>query len=294
MALGPDTSLSYPYAMATAEQIQPPLRIAPDRAPFARRIEEASLNAWPAMQQTLLDGWVLRFSKGFTKRSNSIVPLYPGVAQTTGHDDTTALLEKIRYCENLYAREQLQTVFRLTSIAADGDEDAAQYSLDAVLAERGYRLADTSLVLCRALPTPTSDPLASGAEFKMLPLADWLDAYCRLTGMDDPVRGLHNIILKSIAGDCGFAVLESNGQPIACGLAVVEGELIGLFDIYTEQASRNLGLGKRIVAGLLDWAYERGARWAYLQMVADNAPAAALYEQLGFEELYRYWYRIAS
>ena len=127
----------------------------------------------------------------------------------------------------------------------------------------------------------------------MLPLADWLDAYCVLTGMDEPVRGLHNIILKSIAGDCGFGVLTYKDRPVACGLAVVEGELIGLFDVYTEQASRNLGLGKQIVEGLLAWARSRGANWAYLQMVADNAPAAALYRRLGFEELYRYWYRIA-
>jgi len=34
---------------------------------LSKRIEEASLNAWPALQHLLFDGWILRFSKGYTR-----------------------------------------------------------------------------------------------------------------------------------------------------------------------------------------------------------------------------------
>ena len=222
---------------------------------------------------------MLRFSRGFTKRSNSIVPLYPSRARAS-------LAEKIRYCENLYAREQLQTVFRLTSIPDDG----AVATLDAELEQRGYELADTSLVL--SAPLGLSETGAQTA-IELLPLESWLSVYCTLTGMPEPARSLHGLILNSIAGECGFGVVRVDGEPVACGLGVVERELIGLFDIYTSDTHRGSGYGKTMVAGLLDWARDQGAERAYLQMVEDNAPAKALYERLGFEEIYRYWYRVS-
>ena len=111
--------------------------------------------------------------------------------------------------------------------------------------------------------------------------------------MPEPARSLHGLILNSIAGECGFGVVRVAGEPVACGLGVVERELVGLFDIYTSDAHRGAGFGNTMVAGLLNWAREQGAERAYLQMVEDNIPASALYERLGFEEIYRYWYRVS-
>ncbi len=41
-----------------------------------RLIEEISMDAWPSAQTLLYDGWVLRFSGGYTRRANAVYPLY--------------------------------------------------------------------------------------------------------------------------------------------------------------------------------------------------------------------------
>jgi len=262
--------------------IPPPLGPLPDPAPdlaLIRAVEEASLNAWPAMRQTLLDGWLLRFSHGFTKRANCIVPLYPSL-RTAG--------EKLRYCENLYARERLNTIFRLTS---RGDSEA----LDALLAERGYRQVEPSRVLL--CPLGGEIPAAAGlaaVECRALSQEDWLDVYAGLTGMPAAARALHGAIVKGIAADCRGVALYRQDLPVACGLGVLEEGLVGLFDIVTASDHRRQGLGTRLVAELLSWGRQRAAGSAYLQVVADNAPALKLYDRFGFRELYRYWYRVAG
>jgi len=242
--------------------------------PPPRRLEEAALNAWPALQQILLDGWVLRFSRGFTKRSNCIVPLYPGLE---------AQAEKIWRCENLYAKEAQPTVFRLISA------DPTHQQLDASLAEREYRQADVSLMMGTHLDRTTRSLSSS---LHMLDLQAWLDTYCALTGMPEPAKTLSALIMRGISGECGFGVLRSAGRTVACGLAVLDRELVGLSDIFTDPSARGQGHGKAVVQALLAWAFQRGAAHAYLQCDADNTAAIGLYRALGFSERYRCWHRI--
>lgn len=60
-------------------------------------------------------------------------------------------------------------------------------------------------------------------------------------------------MLRAIVSTTGFAALRVDGQVAAVGLAVVEREYVGLFDIATDPALRGQGLGTRVVSELLRW-----------------------------------------
>jgi len=87
-----------------------------------KNIEELSMNAWPALQMKLYDGWVLRFADGYTKRSNSINPIYKS---------TISLQMKLDFCEKEYEHVNLPIVYKLTS-------DSQPKDLDEELDKRRY------------------------------------------------------------------------------------------------------------------------------------------------------------
>ena len=242
---------------------------------LARRIEEASLNAWPALRQVLYDGWVVRLANGYTKRANSVTPLY---------HSALGIDEKIARCERLYREWGLPPIFRLTS-------PACPPGLDEALAARGYRVVDPTLVLhldlSGGVPPPPSAPLRHAS------LEEWLRTYTRLSGARAENEAKHAQILSALAFPALYACIDgAGGEPAACGLAVWEGDLVGLFDLVTDPTQRRRGYGTALLSGMLHWAKDAGARQAYLQVVRDNGPARAMYDRLGFREAYHYWYRV--
>lgn len=239
-----------------------------------RTIEELSLQAWPAFEEQIYDGWILRFAEGYTKRANSVNPLYGSVIDLT---------EKIAYCEKAYAERGLPAVFKLTG-------ESTPAGLDRALEVRGYdRLDETSV---RVLPLKDRR-IAEGAAEQYPHVCDaWLTAYIRCAGIDNAntVEKLARI-LRSIPEETFFAYVRGGTGIAACGLGVLDNGYLGCFDIAVDAAHRRKGYGGRIMEGLLAAGKQKGAKTAYLQVVAGNRPAEKLYDSLGFQEIYRYWYR---
>lgn len=72
-----------------------------------RNLEETSLAGLPALTTEFYDGWLLRQSRGYTRRANSVWPLYAS---------TLKIEEKIAYCEARYSDVGLPCVFKLVSV----------------------------------------------------------------------------------------------------------------------------------------------------------------------------------
>lgn len=252
---------------------------------LVREVEECALNAWPALQQMLLDGWWLRFAEGYTRRANSVNPIHPGERPPDG---------KVAECERLYAERELPSVFKITPLVQPP-------GLEPLLEARGYRCeASTSVQILRDFPggpeatgsATAPEPAQARAAFHPVACGDWLEHFHRLDASPHRPPAVHQRILEQVLTPAIFGVLEAEGEVTACGVAVLQAPWVGIFDVVTDPARRRQGLGAQLMQGLLAWARAGGARHAYLQVMLDNAPALRLYERLGFAELYRYHYRV--
>ena len=245
-------------------------------AGLAWRVEETCRNAWPALRQVLLGGWVLRFSEGLTRRANSANPL---AAQRRDAD------AMIADCEVLYSHHRQSTIFRLPSLI--------ESVLDERLAARGYSVEGPSLVLYGEIGALVArrDPAIS---LLPRPSAQWLDAMARLQRHTANEADLYRQIVDRLAVPAAFAALCEDGGVAALGYAANHNGLVCYQSLATDPARQRRGHARRIIASLAGWAADRGATGACLEVEAGNTPARALYAALGFEELYRYHYRRQS
>jgi len=243
-----------------------------------RTLECRAFNAWPALQTVVDEGWLLRFARGHTRRANSVNVLWPG--------DGADLAARIARAEALYRAQRLQPVFRVTPLAEPG--------LDAALAARGYAAFDPSLVLAgdiEGLADSARGPLPAPAPG---PFAGWLDAFGTAAQAAPPAVAALGDMLRVLVPPAGFVrVPARDGGDGAYAMGVAEAGDLGVFEVLTVPEARRQGLAAKALAALAAWAMPLGARRAYLQVTAENAPARALYARLGLREIYRYHYRRA-
>ncbi|WP_339184019.1 GNAT family N-acetyltransferase [Oceanobacillus sp. FSL W7-1293] len=240
-----------------------------------KTMEELSLNNWQPLSTLLYDGWVLRFANGYTKRANSIQPIFYS---------TYELEQKIDACEKIYSEKNLRTIFKITPFIQPEN-------LDDILKEQAYSLMDYTSVQTIALDT-ISEPTLHSVSIDEKINREWLDRFCQLNNVEEKNKDTMLQMLSNIITRKCFISLYYNEEVIACGLGVIEREYIGLYDIVTASQYRNQGFAEQLILHLLKWGKDKGAKYSYLAVLLNNEPALRLYSKIGFSEIYRYWYRV--
>jgi N-acetylglutamate synthase len=221
------------------------LAAAPVRTSDIRNLEHAAALAWPGVEQRWVDGWLLRFGHGSTRRANSAVPLDVSVG------DVGALVE-------WYAERGVAPLV------------AAPDRLFRI--PRGVATDAENLVMTGELGSASLDAAVTLAS---QPNDDWLRLYRRNVPVD--------VLTAVIDGEVAFAELGDAAVGRAAVTAAPDGtRWVGLSAVYVVEEARRHGLARDLCSALLTWGGERGATRAYAQVLADNTAATRLYESMGF------------
>lgn len=243
------------------------------------RVEDAGLNASAPPQQRWLDGWLVRFCAGKAKRARCINAVADG---------RLSVATRLAQCEQLYAEVQLPLVVRITPFTRPAH-------LDETLAEMGLQLIDDTRVMVRdRLDDLATVEWPAGWSAHNIGLDPFAQRVGSLRGSPLSQRQAHaERLLHSPVPFTAFELREQ-GEVLACGQYAMEGDLVGLYDVFTAPQLRGRGCARLLCQHMLAHARSRGAHHAYLQVESENLPARAAYHRLGFADGYAYHYRIRS
>ncbi|MCR5716953.1 MAG: GNAT family N-acetyltransferase [Lachnospiraceae bacterium] len=241
-----------------------------------KEIEDMSLNAWPSHQMELYDGWILRFSYFYTHRTNSVEQF---------GSSTLPWSVKIPYCESRYARWHTPTIFKISPLVST--------DFDYMLENRGYEIQHTTNVMYLDLAEAKINYKFSDVTVLDYVSDEWIQSLFALKNTTDP----HHLrvvpsMYAAIPKDTICAYIEKDGQVIATGLGVIDRSYVGLYAIHVHEDHRHEGYARQICTAILTEARNRGLTSSYLQVVEGNGDARKLYEAIGYQFLYQYWFRV--
>lgn len=241
-----------------------------------RKVEEATLAGWPSLA-TVVDGsWILRFAIGQTGRANSVTVLDP--------DDGGDVKVRMATAAALYQARQLLPLYRVTPLTPQTIIDQCD--------QFGYRRFNETRVLWHDGLT-SKDTAGSEAriDIKSEVSDEWLDAVAAFSDFTSAKRDGLAAKLPLIAVPAAFIIARLDNQPIATVMAVAYDGRMGILDLAVAPEFRRRGLARQIIDAAVGWGIDNFARPIWLQVVADNQPAEALYKSMGFRQIYSYHYR---
>jgi N-acetylglutamate synthase len=256
----------------------PRMRVSPEQA---CRMSNAS---WPAVHTEPLGDWLLRASGGFSARANSVMAVGdPGMPFQAAVD---AVL-------GFYAAHDLPAWAQVV-VGSDPSRELAAagwVSARPGEADSHFQLAS---VAAAARAVRSLSPGASGVSLSIGTTATsaWLAnderALSHPADATAVLEGPERVGFVCVGSPDGP---WSDDVPLwAKGRVACDGDWAGITDVWVSPDHRRAGLGLVVMAALLEWAAERGATTAYLQVRGDNPAGLGLYDRLGFRTHHTYRY----
>ena len=241
-----------------------------------KQIEDMSLNAWPSHKMELYDGWILRFSYFYTHRTNSVEQF---------GTSTLPWREKIPYCESVYKRLGTPVIFKISPLVSP--------DFDYVLENRNYEIQHVTNVMVldlehTAFTIPSPDVIFTDTIPDL-----WIEGLFSLKEMTNMThRRIVPSMYHAIPKETVCAYILRDDQIIGTGLGILDRDYIGIYAIHVHKDYRRLGYARQICSCILEQGRKKGAKKAYLQVVDGNIHAQRLYESIGFNHFYTYWFRV--
>lgn len=232
--------------------------------------------SWRARSEVRVDEWIVRRSGGVTQRANSVLP----IAAPSDLEDAVTRVEM------LYLDHGLPPGFQISPAAQPAE-------LDQVLAGRGYELLGATKIQVAAVEDVMSRlPLVrSRVDVHDEPGEAWMSLWWAVDGRGGAdARAVAWEILTG--GPALYAIEDDDAGPVAVGRLSLVGQWAGIYCMAVRADARRRGHAMGVLRALLADAADRGVRHTWLQVVADNLAARALYERVGFTDFSSYHYRV--
>ncbi|HUH68065.1 MAG TPA: GNAT family N-acetyltransferase [Mycobacterium sp.] len=223
---------------------------APVRTSQIRALEYAAAAAWPGVERTWLDGWLLRAGHGAGFAANSAVPL-----DISAHIDTTPAI--VAWYERRGLTPRLAIPDRLLPLPSGLTGERTERVLVRDVSDVSGREPDPSIILS-ARPD---------------------DAWLRIYQRKVPVE----VLTAVVDGELMFGTHPG----VAVARAALTGgpdgtRWVGLSALKAADDQSATGPASRLCEALLVWGARRGATRGYLQVGDSNTRATTLTDSLGF------------
>ena len=235
--------------------------------PNEPRLLQAMDATWAPARMWQSGPWVLRQGDGGGKRVSAVTT--EALVSDADITDAETAMQKMGQPELFMLRHGNET-------------------LDARLAQRGYRIVDPVLIYCtesKAVATIAPEPLDAIPCEEPLRLAEelWAKGGINRARVD---------VMRRTPGPKTYLFGRFNNSPAGTAFVAIDNEIAMLHALEVIPEFRGFGIARKVLGRAAIWALENNAKYLSVVTTGENLPAQGLFAGLGMQVVGRYHYRM--